>query len=362
MKFLLNFILILSFSLCAFAEDDHVPIILREPASARKNKKPTKTVDIPYVPFEASARIDAVTDYKSLKAISYADDWAIGEIVVAESQTPSIGIVGFLEITDVVSNNDGTYTLTCELIRHSRTGFMQVGDKLFHLDLTSENKRYGGTTDLLIRRRAKGVSSKYKPLFTQGVAVGETAETLWKGEYLIHWFGQVSYGVGDTFTIGTVVPADLLGAANMNVKWRFFDSDSNVFATGLTFAKIPNEPRSTLNLNFIWDSISSTSVVSHTFFTLALLSFDQAEDTTAIKSLGTSSFQTGYEFILSNWDRVLVGPSYNFEKKAVGGYLSYLKIWDTFHLGLSLNSTNIASLKMSPQDGYYFAFDSYWRF
>lgn len=357
MKLLWGLILILSLSFAAHAEDDDVPIIVREPAFA---KKKNGKADI--VPFDNSARIDAITDYKTIKAISYSGDWMLGEIVMVQSQAEAVGTVGFLEITDVLSNNDGTWTITCELVRQSRTGFMQVGDKLFHLDLTSENSRYLGTTDLIIRSRSRWVSSKYKPLFTQGVAVGETAETLWKNEYLIHWFGQISYGLSDRFTIGTIVPADLLGAANFNVKWRFFDSDSNVFATGLTFTKIPNEPRSTLNLNFIWDSVSSSSVVSHTYFTLALFSFDQAQDTTAIKSLGTSSFQTGYEFILSNWDRVLVGPSYNFEKKAVGGYLSYLKIWDKFHLGLSLNSTNISSLKLSATDGYYFAFDAYWRF
>ncbi|MNL36695.1 hypothetical protein D3C87_1587930 [compost metagenome] len=145
-------------------------------------------------------------------------------------------------------------------------------------------------------------------------------------------------------------------------KWRFLSSDSNTVASSLVFAKIPSSSQSTLNLNFHWDSISSENTVSHTVLSIALFTFDEAKDATAIKSLGTSSFQTGYEFILGNWDRVLVGPSYNFEKQAVGGYLSYLKIWDRFHLGVSLNSTNITELKYSTSDGYYLAGDAYWRF
>jgi hypothetical protein len=111
-----------------------------------------------------------------------------------------------------------------------------------------------------------------------------------------------------------------------------------------------------------WDSISSESVISHTLFTVAAMSFENADDITAIKSLGTSSLQTGYEFILGSWNRVLLGPSYNFETKALGGYLTYLKIWDRFHFSLSVNSTNVSSFKFSPVDGYYFLFDMYWRF
>jgi hypothetical protein len=120
-----------------------------------------------------------------------------------------------------------------------------------------------------------------------------------------------------------------------------------------------------LNLNIYWDSISSESTISHTFISIALYSFEEAERATVIKSLGTSSFQSGYEFVLGNWDRVLLGPSYNFENKTLGGYLTYLKIWDRFHLGASLTTTDITEFTLFPQDGgdgYYLSVDAYWRF
>jgi hypothetical protein len=339
----------------AQAEDDEVPIVLREPAAAKKRPKKALILD-------DSARIDSVVDHKTVKAITHTSVWVIGETVMVESQSPGIGVVGFLDVLDVVNNQDGTWTITCELVRASRTGFIQVGDRILPLDLSTDNNSYTGTTDLIIRSRSRSVSSRYKPLFTQGVAVGETAETLWEGEFLTHWFGLMSYGVTDKLSATTVLPLMVTGSYNLTAKYRFYSSDSTVLATGLAFAKIPNEPRATLNLNFYWDSISNSSTISHTFVTLSLATFEQAEDVTAIKALGTSSFQTGYEFILSNWDRVLLGPTYNFEKKAIGGYLSYLMVWDKFHLGGTISSTNVSSFKFSTSDGYYLAADAYWRF
>lgn len=339
-------------ALASSAMEDEAPIILREPAS----------VEAPKLQLDARGRIESFIDNKTVRVNSTASDWFIGEIVAIESQTPSVGIVGFLEILGIENKQDGTYELTCELMRQSRMNFIQIGDQIMHLDLSSENTRYQGTTDLIIKKGTKETSSKYKPLFTQGIAVGETAETLWEDEFLITWFGQVNYGWKEWLTVSTVVPADLLGAYNATVKGRIYQSASNNFAGGLNFARIPKENRSTLNLNIYWDSVSSESVISHTLLSIALFSFEEASSATAIKSLGTSSFQTGYEFILNNWDRVLLGPSYNFESKAVGGYLSYVKIWDQFHFSLSLNSTDITAMKFSPEEGYYLLFDAYWRF
>ncbi|XGC79631.1 hypothetical protein ACES2L_09860 [Bdellovibrio bacteriovorus] len=352
LKWLVLFIL--SFSSWAFASiEDEVPVVVREPASLEEAKA---------IRPEASGRVDHLIDNKTLRAISHFSDWYIGEVIAVQSQTPGVGIVGFVEVTGIEAKSDSTYVITCDLLRQSRLNFIQVGDQIMHLDLSSENPKYKGTTDLLIKEQGKNISSKYKPLFTQGVAVGETAETLWEGEYLVTWYGQVNYGLRKWLTVNTVVPADLLGAANASAKFQLYESYSNVFAAGLNFTKIPNQTNSTLNLNIHWDSYSSESVVSHTFLSIALFSFEEAEDATAIKSLGTSSLQSGSEFILDNWDRILVGPSYNFEKKAVGGFLTYLKIWDKFHLSFSANSTDITSLKLSPVDGYYFLFDAYWRF
>ncbi|QDK38248.1 hypothetical protein [Bdellovibrio sp. NC01] len=352
MKFWVLFILLLPQALWANATDDEVVIPLED-----KNPPPLVIKDS-----KSRARIEAIVDSKTIRAVSYNSDWFPGEVIFVDSQSKNVGIIAFVEVKDVLGRGDGSYELRCELLRQSRAEMIQVGDQLMHIDMTTDNARYKGSTDLMIRRRSPLVSAKYKPLITQGLSVGDTAETLWENEYLITWYGQLDYGWKDWLTVQAVLPGYLLGAYNATAKFRAYQSNSTVISVGPTFARIPSQDKSTLNLNFYWDSISSESTLSHTFATLALFSFENAEDATAIKSLGTSSFQTGYEFILGNWDRVLLGPTYNFEKKAIGGYLTYLKIWDHFHGGLSVNSTNISSFKLSPVDGYYFTVDAYWRF
>lgn len=357
MKFLVLLSLILFQTLClpAFA----VMSTEEEVAIPLEDRNPPLIV---IKDFNSRARIESIVDSKTVKAISYSRDWYPGEVVFVESQNNGIGIIAFMEVQTILGRPDGSYELICELLRQSRANLVQVGDQLMHIDLSSSNPKYKGTTDLMIQRRSPLVSAKYKPLITQGLSVGDTAETLWEDEYLVTWYGQLDYGWKDWLTVETIVPAYILGAYNAAAKFRVYQSNSTVISMGPNFARIPSEDRSTLNLNFYWDSISSESTLSHTFFTLALLSFENAEDATAVKSLGTSSFQTGYEFIMPNWDRVLLGPTYNFEKKAVGGYLTYVKIWDRFHGSVSLNSTNVSSMKLSPVDGYYFTVDAYWRF
>jgi hypothetical protein len=354
---LIYFLLVISLALPCLADMDNEPhdIILRAPATETQDQDRDRLLEI-------TARIDYMIDAKSFSAVSRYSEWSVGELVAVESQSPAVGIIAFVEVTSIENKQDGTYALKFELVRQSRINFVQVGDTVFKLDLSSDNRRYKGTTDLMIRRRSDKISSRYKPLITQGVNIGDTAQTLWAKEYLITWYGLIDYGITDRAMVSTAVPLDLAGGPNLQFKYKFFESDSNVLSSGFSFAKIPNEKRSTLNFNFLWDGISSESQINHTYLTIALFTFDQAKDATAIQSLGTTSFQTGYEFVLDNWDRFLVGPNYNFEKKTLGGYLSYVMIWDKFHLALSANSTNISSLRLSAQNGYYFFFDAYWRF
>ena len=163
-------------------------------------------------------------------------------------------------------------------------------------------------------------------------------------------------------SIGTLVPADVTNSPNVTAKFRFFESARNTVATGVTLRRIPEGDRYTVNWNLMWDAYSNEKTVSHTFATLAIYSIEKAQDTTAIKSGGTSTFQTGYEYITDNWGRILYGPNYNFETKAIGAYLAYAKIWDHFNLQATLYSTNVQNVRWNVQDGYIVYMDAYWRF
>ena len=301
-------------------------------------------------------------DERTAIAYSQQSDWNTGEIVAVVSQNSKIGTTAFFEVIGVREKTDGDFEVKLSLQRQSRKVFVQVGDFVRKLDLSMSNDDYLGTTDLLIRETQHGVSSKYRPLAHQGFVIGDTAQTLYDTEFLVNYFGNIYYGLNSKFTVGTLAPVNVLGRPNFNFRLKFYDSDSTTLTAGMSFVKLSKEDQASLNLNFYWDNTSSDAVISHTFLGLGLIRWDKAADAAALKYLTSSSFQTGYEILLDNWDRVLIGPSYNFDKKALGGYLSYLWIIDHLHMQFSLNATDITHLRFDPTDGYYAFFDMFWRF
>ncbi len=281
------------------------------------------------------------------------------------------GIFGFVNIEEQVNSKNyeastspqgGAFVFEASLSSLVKMQMVQVGDQVARIDLTSEDENYKSDTSLFIKKSSQAISSKYKLLVTQGPFIGETAESLWQDEFLVNYLGQINYGIYSWMTIGTLAPANAVGAPNGQFKFRLYNSNETILSMGLNFTKIPNSDESTANITFMWDSVSNRSLISHNYITLAVVSFKNAQDAAALKSVGTSSLQTGYEFLLSNWNRVLIGPNYNFENRKVGGYVSFIKIWDRFHLQLSLNTTNIESFKISATDGYYPFIDMYWRY
>lgn len=311
---------------------------------------------------EAQAIVEQITDIDKLIASTDRDDWYVGEVLVVISQNAKFGVIGFVEVVGLETVGTDQYELKLQLQRQSRKVFIQTGDFIRRLDLRTSNPTYVGTTDLLIRQSHMNVSSQYRPLVYQGLAIGDTAQTLYEKEFLVNYLGNLYYGYTDWLTVGSLLPANLFGRPNLNFRAKFYDSDATTLAAGLSFVRLVKENQASANFNFYWDSTSSDALISHTFIGIGLATWDGAADAAALKYLTSNSFQTGYEVILDNWDRFLIGPSYNFDKKALGGYLSYVWTLDRFHLQLSLNATDITSLRLDPTDGYYGFFDLYWRF
>jgi hypothetical protein len=308
------------------------------------------------------AVIQKIVDEDKMIAKSDRGDWPIGEILVVVSQNPKLGSIAFVDVIATTERPDGTYELKLGLLRQSRKYFIQVGDYVRRLDLSSDSDDYIGATELLIKNSTLNISSKYRPLVYQGFVIGDTAQTLYEKEFLINYFGNLYYGFNDWLTLGTLAPVNVLGRPNANFRAKVFDSESTTLAVGMSFVRLNKENEASLNLNFYWDNTSSEALISHTFVGLGLINWSGSAEAAAIKYLTASSFQTGYEIILDNWNRFLIGPSYNFEKKALGGYLSYVWILDRFHFQASINATDITHLRLDPTDGYYGFLDMYWRF
>ncbi len=308
------------------------------------------------------ALVDAFIDEQFLMAYSESDDWDIGEVLPIISQNSRIGVFAFVEVQNVKTIRSNRHEIKLKLLRQSRRYMIQKGDIVRKLDITSENPDFLGSTELVIKKSEQNISSKYRPLFYQGLTIGETAQTLYKNEFLVNFLGNTYFGVTEWLSIGSVLPGNALGKPNFNFKARFYESETTTLSTGLSYVRVSAEDESVVNMNFFWDSTSSDSLISHTFLSLGLAKWEGAADAAAIKALGSSSFQTGYEVISTDWNRILIGPSYNFEKKALGGYLSYVWIYDRMHTQVSINATDIAQFRLDPTNGYYGFIDFYWRF
>lgn len=308
-----------------------------------------------------SALIHSIIDDQNFSAISDYKYWEIGEIVPVISQNAKTGVFAFAEVSSVRQSSN-KFEVRFRLIRQSRKYMIQKGDYVKRTDLTEKNPEYIGTTDLIIKNSQLNISSRYRPLVYQGVFIGETAQVLYQNEVLVNVVGNLHYGVADWLTVSTFAPFNFLGRPNASMKFRVYDSESTTLSAGLSYVRLSLEDQSTVNLNLFWDSTSSDALISHIFLGLGLIQWDGAAEASAIKAVGSSSFQTGYEVILSNWDRFLIGPSYNFEKKSLGGYLSYVWIYDRFHLQAALNATDISKFRYDTKDGYFLNFDIFWRF
>lgn len=287
---------------------------------------------------------------------------SVGQVFALRSKSAPIGIIGFVEVIGVDEQAGGMFGVTTKALKLSPLYLVQPGDHLIQLDLRTSQPLYRGHTQLLINEPWRDISSRYRPLYTQGISIGETAQTLSKNEFLIGIYGQISYGVTDKVSLGTLAPGFLLNSPNGSFKSRVFRNDTETVSWGLTATKIRDSSSTALNLSVFWDSVTSAKMTTHTMATFAVATLENAEDTVAIKAAGSSSLQTGYELLLDNWDRVLFGPSYNFELKALGGYLAYVRIWDRLHVSASLSTVDIRELKYSPKTGYVGLLEAYWRY
>jgi hypothetical protein len=308
------------------------------------------------------AYIQSIDSATTMTALSSYSEFKVGEVLVIQSRDAHQQIIGFVEVKSIEVQPGGRYVVKARLVRHTRSAMIQIGDILYRMDFNTYHEEYKGTTELIIKNENIQSSASYKPLVFMGLSAGETAQTLNDNEVLINFIGYLDYGYNPKFTIGTLVPANILSAPNAHAKYKFSESDSNVFSFGANYFQSTAKTEGTLNLTLYWDSVSSESLIGHTNLSVALATIDNAKSLTALKGTGTSSFQSGYEFVLDDWNRVLIGPSFNFENKSVGGYMSYLWVWDHFHALAGFSTTNITRTVVSVEDGYYFNADFFWRF
>lgn len=345
--------------------NENIPDEMTEAQRAAEANKPRDPAGLPQLEGTAGTPtlgIVGIEDHETLIAEGTGPTPLSGQVFALRSKSAEPSIIGFAEVLEVRPPVNGRYQVRARVLRLSQKFLVQSGDQLIQLDLRTSQPIYRGHTEMLVRDRWKDVSARFRPLYIQGFSIGETAALLGKDEVLVSMYGHVSYGLFERVSVGTFLPGYFLKSPNGNLKTRLYANDSDTVSMGLSFTKTKDSDLTAVNLTLYWDSVTSDHMISHTLATFAVATLQNVEDTVAIKTAGTSSLQTGYELLLNNWDRVLFGPSYNFETKSIGGYLAYKRIWDRFHLSGSLSTVDVRELKLDPRTGYVALVEGYWRF
>ncbi len=238
------------------------------------------------------------------------------------------------------------------------------GDYLYSSDHLLDFDNIRGSNQIFkYLKKNEEVELRHRALFFQGITIGETAETLKPGDLFFHIAGATSIGITNDFVLGTNIGGFFLDTPNGNIKYKVFENESDAISLGLSGKRTHNESATSLNVSFYWDSKTSDYMTTHTFLSFAVANISSTEQqTVAIKSAGSSTLQTGYEYLRTNWDRVLFGPSYNIELKSVGGYLAYQALWSKWAFELSASTVNIREAKWDFREGYLLLAETYWLF
>jgi hypothetical protein len=299
-------------------------------------------------------------------------DWQEKDIIILKSANDVVGGVFQVKAIEAVPNTKpdtklipgGEHrTSRLKLIAVRTDRFIVPTDHFERLEVSSDDEHDLEGTSYLWKTRTLPPDTKiiYRPLVTQGSTIGDTAQTLWKNEFFLSALGNFGYGISDTLDIGTNIAAFALGSPNGKVKGQVFRNENQIWSVSLNAAQERSSSEKLFNVDLMWDSILTDKLIAHSLISAAVISFNSAKDIAALKSYGNSSIQTGYEYLLNDWSRFLMGPSYNLDQKAIGGYLGYVKVIHNLHLQASLTTNNVRDLKFSAKEGYFFILDAYWR-
>jgi len=283
----------------------------------------------------AEDKIVVIVSRKNNKAIAY------GKIVRIDFEaTPHPALVEIIEIigNSLVMPRDLIYPLNKKVLKESKIpGFAS---------LTVTGK--------------KDIPARFKDLASFGVFTSE-GHTLDKSEVLLSLF-KIQYGLTSDVNLQIVNALWLDGYANAGLK---------VAALRNKYAKITVHSlgaHSFKNDDYIWQAGGVITLPQNAKFQnhfMVNLTFDkQSDEAKATKDLNLfrdSDIRNISEYVTDNWNRILWGPAYNVELQTFGGTVSYMWIWDTFHMSLGLATRDFTELKMGP-DGYYYVYDLFWRF
>jgi hypothetical protein len=277
-------------------------------------------------------------------------------LILSKDEDKIIGI-GVIRDTEI-KNTPGVVKVKIDEIVDNY--LVMEGDGVELLDYRMyKEKNIPGFFSITLKGNRK-VPAMFKELAYFGVFTSE-GHTLDKNEVMVSPF-QVQYGFSDEFGVKIVNALWLDGYANIGAKFQVLrNKQAKITLNSLGAYKVQSQ-------DWIGQVGGVISIPSNSKFQshfMVNVTFDpQYDNAKATKDLGLfqdSDIRSITEYITDRWNRVLYGPVYNVELQTLGGTVSHMWIWDTFHMSLGIATKDFTNLTFE-KDGYYYVYDLFWRF
>lgn len=307
----------------------------------------------------ANGQVMEIIDPKEIIAEVYdAKSYAAGKKVIIVSRRIEKAIAfGVVRKLDLLVTPFMAHIEIEEVIDNS---LMMPKDIIYPLDYKLiKDENIPGFTSLSMEGDHE-MPAKFKELAYFGVFTNE-GHTLDRHETLVSLF-QLQYGLTNTLGVKVVNALWLDGYANLGAKYRVLKNKyAKITVNSLGAYKVQSN-------DYIWQAGGVITLPNNAKFQnhfMVNIIFDpQYTNARVTKGLGLfkeSDIRSITEYVTDDWNRILYGPTYNVELQTLGGTVSYMWIWNTFHTSLGIATRDFTTLSFGT-DGYYYVYDLFWRF
>lgn len=256
----------------------------------------------------------------------------------------------------------GEKTWIATVKMHSKEGLVRIGNFLQKVDLTNYHTKMPGRFDL-VRKDQKDIASKFKHLVYLDYQLGQAAATLDKHEHMLG-LTTYAYGITNSLQVDTTTLFNFVKIPNAGVKLNVLAGEDfrvSLYTKYYRYLKYDNQ--NAFDFEAIVDKTANTNMMT---FTKVSHKVRRPEGSGILtpniySKQSNTEIQTIYGYILNNWNRILLGPKYNFEQKTLGGAAIYTVIYNHFHWSFALQTSNLSKLQLG-NNGYDYYLDFYWRF
>ncbi len=266
---------------------------------------------------------------------------ALGRVIkITDKESETVAIVSVEELfaEELIIPGDAMEKLTKETL--------QEYDLTAHISLFLDKE--------------EDVPARYKDLPYLGL-FNSDGHTLSRQEWLVS-IPQVQYGMSDRWTVKFLNSLLLDGFINAGVKTQLMRNQWGHLSMNALFARQVNRDDWVTVAGLVLTLPSNQKYQSHLIINARIEGIN--EDNPEVEKLNlfpASDIRTIYEYIRDDWNRLLFGPLFNFQSQTVGGTISHMWIWNSFHLNMGIATQDVTELKFGTE-GFYPVFDFFWRF